>query len=633
MSTKAKRKTSKIQYQDDEFSSSSNVVFDDEPAFCHDSSDRTDENALTNVYNTGQSVLNEMISDVVNMCAFFSPPTENLYNDYDVDNKSYNSHETDSPKSLKDYEALLKEEANHKQKLKKEQEIAGQKQKILSDLSSKLRSPPSISKEKIPPIDELTILGLNSFDSTAKLETVTEDLEEDNLSSVMSSNSADHKNFNENVSIPQNKPGKIVQSPLDNPVNNYDKINSPSQPDNNETQPPALGPIDRILQSEPFNEQAKDITMLEAYPYAKSKSSPITGSKSHSMIRQHIVPSEVAYQKDHRSIYSQLSASFDDKSEYILRKYDLKNDVEDETNNEIKIKKNLIITDKANEQNESKSIDNSNNSDFEKASKQTTNTAIPIYDDESASLEFSARPLFHYIDKYNVLSKKRIWLIILAAIALLTTIIISIKYSNSTGSNIPDQNLEQGNANLNGNAEITPDLNGTAEITPDISVEVLTVSPTQSYVDSTSTPSLRPVESPSHPITKAPHSSPPIYSTLNPTSISQRLTDLILSISGSTVNDPLSFQYKALDWLIKDQENYQKSQIGNGNAGNRALQMKSFRIIQRYVLMLLYFSLSGENWKRNDGFGSNQDECEWFGIICIDSRVIEIDLGKRKRER
>jgi len=42
------------------------------------------------------------------------------------------------------------------------------------------------------------------------------------------------------------------------------------------------------------------------------------------------------------------------------------------------------------------------------------------------------------------------------------------------------------------------------------------------------------------------------------------------------------------------------------------------KIIQRYVLAVLYYSKQGENWRHPLNFLSNEDMCEWKGVGSFD---------------
>ena len=38
------------------------------------------------------------------------------------------------------------------------------------------------------------------------------------------------------------------------------------------------------------------------------------------------------------------------------------------------------------------------------------------------------------------------------------------------------------------------------------------------------------------------------------------------------------------------------------------------RLIQRYILTVLYFATDGDDWENNDGWLIDANECNWFGI-------------------
>ena len=110
----------------------------------------------------------------------------------------------------------------------------------------------------------------------------------------------------------------------------------------------------------------------------------------------------------------------------------------------------------------------------------------------------------------------------------------------------------------------------------------------------------------------------------------------------STLTDPTTPQYAALDWLA------------NTDSGASYSSADDVRILQRYVLATLYYSTGGANWNKSYGFLSDEHECKWFeeetdwifdmtpithGIKCgdegffdfeegDDEHIMEIRLGK-----
>ena len=78
------------------------------------------------------------------------------------------------------------------------------------------------------------------------------------------------------------------------------------------------------------------------------------------------------------------------------------------------------------------------------------------------------------------------------------------------------------------------------------------------------------------------------------------LEALIESVSfdgGAALSDSLSPQNKALTWLASNQnlEDYPE-----------------WKIIQRYVLAVFYYSTNGESWKNRNGWLTDEDECSWY---------------------
>lgn len=80
------------------------------------------------------------------------------------------------------------------------------------------------------------------------------------------------------------------------------------------------------------------------------------------------------------------------------------------------------------------------------------------------------------------------------------------------------------------------------------------------------------------------------------------ITKVIEGISGPTVFIESSPQYRALKWIIE--------------VDGMVLSYSSHSLVQRYSLMVLFYSLSGETWETRHGYGSDIHECDWFGISC-----------------
>ena len=65
------------------------------------------------------------------------------------------------------------------------------------------------------------------------------------------------------------------------------------------------------------------------------------------------------------------------------------------------------------------------------------------------------------------------------------------------------------------------------------------------------------------------------------------------------LQSPTSPQYQTLDWLASKDE--------------MKLSVDAPNLLQRYVLALVYFSTSGEQWHRDMNWLSDKHECEWNG--------------------
>lgn len=47
---------------------------------------------------------------------------------------------------------------------------------------------------------------------------------------------------------------------------------------------------------------------------------------------------------------------------------------------------------------------------------------------------------------------------------------------------------------------------------------------------------------------------------------------------------------------------------------------------ERDVLVKLFYDLEGDNWRRNDFWLTNVDVCDWYGIACVGTNIVEINL-------
>ena len=107
-------------------------------------------------------------------------------------------------------------------------------------------------------------------------------------------------------------------------------------------------------------------------------------------------------------------------------------------------------------------------------------------------------------------------------------------------------------------------------------------------------------------ITPQPTPRPSLRTTIAPTPFpgppiaSSPLSDLLLSVSPrlrASLGDPTTPQAQAFQWLSNDT-----------NLG----LYSDLQTIQRFALATFYYSTNGDDWTRNDGWLSDDDECTWF---------------------
>jgi hypothetical protein len=75
-----------------------------------------------------------------------------------------------------------------------------------------------------------------------------------------------------------------------------------------------------------------------------------------------------------------------------------------------------------------------------------------------------------------------------------------------------------------------------------------------------------------------------------------------VTVNGALFDDPETPQYKALDWLA-NKDLAEVSMVKQGDD----------RVIQRYVLAVLYFSTGGPDWEYSLNFLHPEHECDWKG--------------------
>jgi len=114
-------------------------------------------------------------------------------------------------------------------------------------------------------------------------------------------------------------------------------------------------------------------------------------------------------------------------------------------------------------------------------------------------------------------------------------------------------------------------------------------------------------------LTTSPSHVPSMAPSFNPRTMN--ITGILLSVSGGVMMDTGSPQNRALIWIL-----YQDGMN---------LSHESPNLVQRYAMMVFYYSMSGEEWRNNDGYGTDKHECDFYGVECVSSsKVIKIDLNQ-----
>ena len=93
------------------------------------------------------------------------------------------------------------------------------------------------------------------------------------------------------------------------------------------------------------------------------------------------------------------------------------------------------------------------------------------------------------------------------------------------------------------------------------------------------------------------------------------LVTRLSTVSGMTGKpDFNSARYQAACWLIHDD-------LQQYSAENP-------KLVQRYVLSIIYITTNGQNWTTPYGFLTGKDECDWQAVTCTNQLVTTLNLGK-----
>jgi Leucine-rich repeat (LRR) protein len=87
--------------------------------------------------------------------------------------------------------------------------------------------------------------------------------------------------------------------------------------------------------------------------------------------------------------------------------------------------------------------------------------------------------------------------------------------------------------------------------------------------------------------------------------------------NGASLDDLLSPQYKAYNWLVTSV---------NTTVSGTKLDISHTEFLQRYGLATLFFSTSGHSWFVNSGWLSSSDVCDWNLIECNGKSMVTVLL-------
>lgn len=100
----------------------------------------------------------------------------------------------------------------------------------------------------------------------------------------------------------------------------------------------------------------------------------------------------------------------------------------------------------------------------------------------------------------------------------------------------------------------------------------------------------------------------------------QQLDGIVKSIStANALEDTSSPQARARQWLLFDDKLWLNPEDG----------MPDSRVIQRYSLAVLYYSLGGTEWGQNNWLEGEECDAGWVGVFCNNEREVKtVALGK-----
>ena len=96
----------------------------------------------------------------------------------------------------------------------------------------------------------------------------------------------------------------------------------------------------------------------------------------------------------------------------------------------------------------------------------------------------------------------------------------------------------------------------------------------------------------------------------------EKIKHRCVELSGDEVCKHNSFSNLAMRWLVEDDKLH--------------LQVASPDFVQRYSILVIYFSLGPDGWTNKFWLSPNEDECEIPGVKCddYDKKIQSLNFGK-----
>lgn len=95
----------------------------------------------------------------------------------------------------------------------------------------------------------------------------------------------------------------------------------------------------------------------------------------------------------------------------------------------------------------------------------------------------------------------------------------------------------------------------------------------------------------------------------------ERIKHKCVELSGEDVCKHNSIPNLAMRWLVEDDKLH--------------LDVTSWDFVQRYTMLIIYFSLGPDGWANKFWLSPNEDECDIPGVTCnVAKKIVSLNFGK-----